>query len=570
MSRGAPGGTAAPRDPGAAGGTERRSWLPMVCIFGAQVLMSFNVAALPISLGGLVEEFQVPSTVASSTIVVYGLAVAALVMTGAKLGRRAGWVRTFRAAVALFGGAALLVVFSPTVTWAIVGQVLAGAAAALIVPALVALVAENYRGRQQEQAVGALGSARAVAGVAAFGIGGILGTVLGWRPAFVVVFVIAVAVFGLSFSLRGDRGDRTVRLDAVAAVLIALAVGLLSLGTNSLGAWGLLWAGQDAPFAVLGLSPAPLLVLAGVGLLQFCWWWTRRRGRAGRSVLIDPRVLGSAPERAATWAMFVVVGLEACLNFALPLYIQIVQDRSPLDTALAMIPFNLTVLVAAVVVVRFYQRFAPRTIGVFGFGLTTVGLVWLAVVVTNNWETVPTVLGLVVFGIGQGALVTLVFNVLVTAVPPDLTGDVGSLRGTTQNLATAVGTALAGALLVSLLGVSVARTVEAHPALPPELISQVDLTRVDFVSNTDLRAWLAATTTATPEQVEAAVTANEAARLAALRLSLLVLAVVSALAVGPASRLPAYRPGTIPVPRPDARQGSDGPGNEDDERSGTR
>lgn len=54
----------------------------------------------------------------------------------------------------------------------------------------------------------------------------------------------------------------------------------------------------------------------------------------------------------------------------------------------------------------------------------------------------------VMFGIGQRALVTLVFKVLVTAAPKELAGDVGSLRGTTQNLAAAVGTAVAGALMV--------------------------------------------------------------------------------------------------------------------------
>lgn len=126
----------------------------------------------------------------------------------------------------------------------------------------------------------------------------------------------------------------------------------------------------------------------------------------------------------------------------------------------------------------------------FGFCLTTVALCWLAFVVTNNWETLPTILGLIVFGIGQGALVTLVFNVLVTAAPVELAGDVGSLRGTTQNLASAVGTAVAGALLVGRLGVSVGRAAVEHPELPPELVSQVDLDNVNFVSNDDLRELL--------------------------------------------------------------------------------
>jgi len=75
---------------------------------------------------------------------------------------------------------------------------------------------------------------------------------------------------------------------------------------------------------------------------------------------------------------------------------------------------------------------------------------------------------LIVFGLGQGALVTLVFNVLVTAAPKALAGDVGSLRGTTQNLAAAVGTAVAGALLVGLLSSVIPSQLDEHPALTPE------------------------------------------------------------------------------------------------------
>lgn len=521
----------------------------MVSLFLAQVLMSFNVAALPISLGGMVSDFGVPPTVASTTIVMYGLAVAALVMTGAKLGQRVGCVLIFRVVVALFAGSAVMMLLAPTVWWAIAGQAVAGAAAAIIVPSIVALIAENYRGPQQATAIGAIGSARAISGVSAFLIGGTLGTLVGWRPLFVIVLAIAVAVFALSFTLRGDRGDAAIRIDLVAALLIGAAIVLLTLGFNNLNSWGALAAAPSAPFSVLGLSPAPIFIVLGIILGQGFFLWTRRRMAEGKVPLIDLSVLGSSRERAAVYAMFIVVALEACVNFTVPLYIQIVQGRTPFDTALAMMPFNLTVFVTATLVVRFYTRHPPRTIGVFGFILTTAALVWLSVVVTNNWETVPTIAGLIVFGIGQGALVTLVFNVLVTAAPPELAGDVGSLRGTTQNLASAVGTALAGALLVSLLALNVGRAVVEHPELPPSLVSQVDLNEVNFVSNDELRAVLE-TTDATPEQVDAAVAVNEESRLRTLKLGLLILAAVSALAILPASRLPRYRPHEIPDPSP--------------------
>lgn len=248
--------------------------------------------------------------------------------------------------------------------------------------------------------------------------------------------------------------------------------------------------------------------------------------------------------------MFVVVALEAALNFTVPMYIQIVQGRTPFETSLAMMPFNLTVFVTATLVVRFYKRFPPRTIGLTAFTLTTLALLWLSFVVTNNWETLPTIAGLVVFGIGQGALVTLVFNVLVTAAPAELAGDVGSIRGSTQNLASAVGTAVVGALLVALLSVGIGRAVVEHPEIPVELVEQVDLDSVNFVSNADLEEVLARTD-ATPEQVSAAVQLNEEERLRALKLGLLVLAGLSAVAVVPASRLPRYTPHEIAAPRDD-------------------
>ena len=60
------------------------------------------------------------------------------------------------------------------------------------------------------------------------------------------------------------------------------------------------------------------------------------------------------------------------------------QGRSPFDTTIAMLPFNLTVFFAALLVVRFYDRFTPRQIGRFGFAICTVALLWLVIVVRND------------------------------------------------------------------------------------------------------------------------------------------------------------------------------------------
>jgi hypothetical protein len=162
-------------------------------------------------------------------------------------------------------------------------------------------------------------------------------------------------------------------------------------------------------------------------------------------------------------------------------------------------------------------------------------------------------IGLVLFGIGQGALVTLLFNVLVTASPKELAGDVGSLRGTTNNLAAAVGTAVAGALLVGLLSAIMLLAINASPKLTPELQAQVNLDSINFVSNDRLQETLAKTS-ASPAQVAEAVRVNTESRLRALKIGLLIMAALAFIAIIPAGSLPGYQPGEIPEPDDAARK----------------
>jgi predicted MFS family arabinose efflux permease len=528
----------------------KESWVPMIAIALGQMLMSFNVASLPVAMGGMVKSFNVPPTTVATGIVMYSMLVAGFVMLGAKLNQRFGALHVFRVVVALFGVAQIVMTFSPTASFMILAQGMSGAAGAALVPSLVALIAENYKGTQQATALGALGSARAGAGVAAFLIGGILGTYIGWRPAFGILIALSAVVFLLSFRLRPDAGRPEVKIDVVGVALAAAAIVLISFGFNNLNRWGLGLAAPGAPFNLFGLSPAPIMIVLGVVLGQAFLSWTRRRQSAGRTPLLALEVIESPLERAAVYSMFAVVALEAMLNFSVPLYIQIVQGRSPIATAVAMLPFNLTVFFAAMLIVRFYTRWTPRQIGRYGFVLCTCALLWLAFVVHNDWSAVPVLFGLFIFGVGQGSLVTLLFNVLVTASPKELAGDVGSLRGTTNNLAAAVGTAVAGALLVGLLSAAVLRSIADNPTLPPTLQAEVNLDNINFISNDRLKTVLEGTS-ATPAQVDEAVRVNSEARLRALKIGFLIMACIAMLAIIPAGRLPNYIPGEMPDPSPE-------------------
>jgi hypothetical protein len=121
------------------------------------------------------------------------------------------------------------------------------------------------------------------------------------------------------------------------------------------------------------------------------------------------------------------------------------------------------------------------------------------------------------------------------------------LRGTTNNLATGLGTAFASVLSVTLLSMIVVNSLVQNPVITPEVIEEyVDLDSIDFVSNEQLDETLEETDL-TPQQEAAAVEINVVARLQALKLSFLVLASIALLAIIPAGGLPNYVPKEVPA-----------------------
>jgi hypothetical protein len=308
-----------------------------------------------------------------------------------------------------------------------------------------------------------------------------------------------------------------------------------------------------APFDLAGVSPAPAMIVAGGVLLAAFVAWSFRRAAAGRTPLVATEVIDSPMEWATVVALFIIVGMEGAINFSVPLYIQIVSGRTALETSIAMMPFMLTVFFTAILIVRLYKRFAPRQIAIGAFLVVAAGTAWLALVVTNDWGTAPVIAGLITVGLGQGALVTLLFNVLVTASPKERAGDVGSLRGVTQNLAAAVGTAVVGALLVGILSSIMVAELNKNPVITAELKDRVNLDNLNFMSDAQLERQLK-DVAADSDQREEALQINANARIQALKIGFMVLSGLALLAIVPCLWLPTYKPGEIPsgpVPRPE-------------------
>ncbi len=524
---------------------DRQSWLPMVVIAMGQALMSFNVAAIPISMSGMVKSFETPPTTIGTAIVMYSLGVSGFVMLGAKLGQRFGSKIFFQAATALFLVAMILMVISPRAEIMLAAQALAGFAGASLVPSLVALIANHYSGKQQAEAVGWLGSARAIAGVLAFIIVGYVATI-NWRFGFGVLIVLAVAILFLSTKLKTAKPRPEVKIDVVGVILSAIGVICIAFGFNNVRGWGLITALPAAPFDIMGLSPAIALIIGGILIVSTFFVWSHRQPILGKTPLLALQVVSSPREWATIVALFIIVSMEGAINFTVPLYIQIVQGQSSIRSSIAMMPFMLTVFFTAILIVRLYSKFSPRRIAIASFVLVSIGTAWLAFVIRNEWSTVPVIAGLITVGLGQGALVTLLFNVLVTAAPKELAGDVGSLRGVTQNLAAAVGTALVGAFVVGMLSSLIMVNAAASPVISAGLLEQINPANLNFMTDAQVQTRLAETT-ATADEVTKALQINAEARIRALKIGFMVMSGLALLAIVPCSWLPDYKPGEIPA-----------------------
>lgn len=522
------------------------SWLPLVVVVLTQIQASFAVNALTVSMQGITTDLNTPATNVGTAITAGTFAMAAFILLGAKVGAKFGSRLVFQIAVAIHGLAMAAVALSVSPIMLFVAQALSGAVIALIAPALVVFIAANFKGEQQAKSIGYLAAAIPAAGVLALLVAGSFASTIGWRYSFALVVLLALINFGLSFKLKKVAPMPDVAIDWVGAMTAAVSIIFLSFGFSGMNSWGVVLATDAAPFNVLGLSPALILIVLGALGGQAFFMWLRRQKASGGPQIFDLDVLKSGAEKATTFAMAAMLFVGTAANFLIPLYIQIVQGRTSFQTSIAIIPYTLSIFVASSLVAQFYAKFTPRKLARLGFIVVALGLILLAFTISNNWGQVFVVLGLITLGLGQGSIVALVFNTLLSASPKRLAGDVGAWRGLVHNISGSVGIAVASVFAVSILTMNISAGMAAHPEIPVELQKQIPLDSVNFVTNDHLKDFLG-TTSATPEQLAAAVSVNEDARLQALKISILALAAVAVLAIIPAGRMPNFLPGDLPV-----------------------
>lgn len=529
-------------------------WGPLIVLAAAQFLMVLDQAVMNVSISQLVEDFDSSVTTIQAVITFYTLVMAALMLVGGKLGDLLGRRRIFVAGHVIYALGSALTAVSWSIPALLVGwSLLEGIGAALVLPALVALTASSYQGRDRALAFGVLGGV-AGAGIA---IGPLLGgwvtANLTWRLVFVGEVGVAAAVIIAAPMLipAPAKAAKTPRLDGVGAALSAAGLCLIVFGVLQATSWGWLTP-RNPPFEVVGFSPTPFVVAGGIVLLWIFGNWQRRRESRGEDPLVHMHLFAQAPLRAglttAASQNLILMGVF----FAIPLYLQIVQGLDAFETGVRMLPVSVTLFITAMAGSLLASRWSPRTIVRAGFVVMLVACLALLGTVDAELNNLTFGMAMGVLGIGMGLIASQIGNIVQSSVAENDRSEAGGLQFTAQQLGSSLGTALVGAVVISGLLTAFLTNVENDPRIAAPVRDQVSIVLegdVSFVASDLVRDGAREAGVDEPT-VNALVEGYEESQLTALKTGLLIAALLSLLSLIFTRHLPARRTGeAVPAPR---------------------
>ncbi|MER8043097.1 MFS transporter [Streptomyces sp. NPDC094032] len=374
----------------------------------------------------------------------YGLSYAVLLVLGGRLGDLFGRRRLFLAGMGAFGLTSLACGLAPD-AWTLVGaRVAQGAAAALMLPQVLATIHSSTSGARHARALSLYGATAGLSMVAGQILGGVLVAAdlagSGWRAIFLVN--VPVALLGLLLAARAvpeTRSDRPAPVDVPGTLLLALSLlTLLAPLTEGRAAGWPLWT-----WLALGVFP----FAAGA-----FWWVELRADRRGRTPLVPPRLLGLVSLRRGLAVVLPLSGGFSGFMFVVAVALQQGLAMGAVTSGLALVPMAVAFFAASLAGPRLVRRWGTRVVPV-GAVFQAVGIGLIAWAVGRGWSelSVADLLpGMAVAGFGQGLQLPVLFRVVLSEVPGEQAGVGSGVMVTTQQSAMALGVATLGSLFLSL------------------------------------------------------------------------------------------------------------------------
>ena len=516
----------------------------LLTLASGQFLMTLDSSVMNVSIATVAEDVGTTVTGIQGAITAYTLVMASLMIIGAKIGAMIGRKRAFALGCIIYGCGSFTTSIAQSLPVLLFGwSFLEGVGAALIMPAIVALVAGNFPKARRPAAYGMIAAAGAIAVAVGPLIGGFCTTYFSWRWVFAGEVVVVLAILLLTRRIADAPVEKRPQLDLVGAVLSALGLGLFVFGVLRSAEWGWITPKPDGP-SWGNLSPTIWLMLAGLFVIWLFFRWQARREEKGQEPLIRTEMLRNKQLNGGLLMFFFQFLMQAGLFFVVPLYLSVCLGLSALETGVRLLPLSLTLLIAALGIPRLLPNVSPRLVvrsGLFALLLGT--LVLLAGLDPDAGPEIVLVPMLLV-GLGIGALASQLGAITVSAVPDDQSPEVGGVQNTMTNLGASLGTALAGSFLFATLTSAFLTNIQQSSAIPSQVKAeaQVELAGgVPFISDSDLEAALD-DAGARSSTTDAALEAYQEARIVGLRSALAILALLALLALFLAQRIPKTQP----------------------------
>ena len=521
----------------------------LMVLAAGQFLMTLDSSVMNVSISQVANDVHTTVTGVQTAITLYTLVMASLMITGGKIGSMIGRRKAFAIGLVIYAAGSATTAIAPSLPVLIFGwSLLEGIGAALIMPAIVALVAGNVPPERRAAAYGTIAAAGAIAVAVGPLIGGAVTTFASWR----YVFVAEVVIVGIILLFVKRIADAPVaerqRFDLIGAILSIIGLALIVLGVLKSGEWGWITAKPNEP-SILGHSPVIWMLLVGAAVLGILALRELRLKASNREPLIDPELLTNRQVVGGITMFFFQYLAQAGVFFTIPLFLSVVLEMSALATGVRLVPLSLALLLSAVLVPRLFPMGSPKLLVRIGLTLMLAGTLVLIFGISPTANAGVVAIPMLLLGLGIGTMASQLGAVTVSAVDESRSAEVGGLQNTSMNLGASFGTALAGAVLIGSLSTALLGSLSTNQQLSEQVrqATTVQLTNnVAFVSDSSLDAALKKAGVS-PQDAAIITTANADARINALDDALGVIAVIEALGLVATVLLPRRSPGA-PAP----------------------
>lgn len=444
-----------------------KRWNVVIVLGSAQFVMVLDGTVMNVSISTVVDDLDTTVAAMQGAITFYTLTMAAFMLLGAKLGDVWGRRRAFVIGSCVYAVGSLVTAVSPNVQTLFLGwSVIEGLGAVLVIPAIAALVADNYQGRERVTAFAVIGAVSGAAVAAGPLIGGFVTTYFDWRYVFAAEVVIMIGVV-LCARIITDATERVrIRIDLLSVALSSAGLVAVVFGMLQSKVWGWIVPLRipvigGVPVAPLGISLAAWLIVVGVLLVALFIARQRMLVRVGRQPLVTVEMFRISSLRSGLSVLGAQYAVTAGLFFMVPVYLQMTLGLDALQTGIRIFPLSVALVLFSIVGTALTKRMSPRTIVRIGQLLLVFSALVLLGSATSDLRSGLFAVGMFLSGAALGLLASQLGNVNMSSVSAKETSEVGGLQGVFQNLGSSLGTALIGSILIGALSTSFASGVAA-------------------------------------------------------------------------------------------------------------